>query len=151
MWDGIAIAGFVALVAVAAHGYGTLPDRIATHWGADGTVGYGSKATLWILPALAAFALAIIRLTLSSPLAYRFNTLVRVTPQNEPSIRALTQTEMRCVSAILTTGFAGIETQIIASANGTLAPGFFFVVGAFSIVLLMAVAWYVIAVLGLAS
>ena len=46
---------------IAIHGIRTLPDEIATHFALDGTPdGYGSPASLLILPVLMAFCLGLI-------------------------------------------------------------------------------------------
>ncbi|GAC1464595.1 MAG: hypothetical protein NVSMB70_10610 [Chamaesiphon sp.] len=49
-----ATAGLIATLAIAVHAWFVLPDIIPIHFGISGQPnGWGSKATLWMLPILA--------------------------------------------------------------------------------------------------
>ena len=52
----IAMAGLVFAVAVVADFYSRLPERIATHFNAEGVAnGFGARGTLWVLVGIALF------------------------------------------------------------------------------------------------
>ncbi len=52
----IAVAGLVFAVAVVADFYSRLPERIATHFNAEGVAnGFGARGTLWVLVGIALF------------------------------------------------------------------------------------------------
>ena len=54
----IAVAGLVFSVAVVADFYSRLPERIATHFNAEGMAnGFGARSTLWVLVGIAVFCM----------------------------------------------------------------------------------------------
>ncbi len=146
--DTLAIAGLVALVAAAAYGYVTLPDQIVVKRAADATLEYGSKLTLWTLPAVGVFTFVLVNWRMSAPLS-RYNLPIRTTPENSPQVLARMRDLLRLVRAELTVGFACIETQVVASAAGTLSPGFLPVVVLFAFGLIATILWNLNAVLKL--
>ena len=51
--DGLCAVLLVGCTIWVACRYGSLPDRIPVHYGADGVIdGYGSKSTIWMLIAI---------------------------------------------------------------------------------------------------
>lgn len=70
----LAVAGLVATVIIVAAQYGTLPDRVPTHFDANGVVnGWGGKHDLWMMPVFAC-------------LMYATLTLVRFVPERTISM-----------------------------------------------------------------
>ena len=116
----LATGGFLACALIAAYGLVTLPNSIPVHWGADG-VGYGSKYTILILPAVGAMVMAVLRLSASAPTSM-FNVPVRITPENEEAVRATVRSLLASIAAVLGIGFALLEMSIVVAAKSATFP-----------------------------
>ena len=69
--------------------YGSLPDRIPIHYGADGVIdGYGAKSMIWVLVAMAWIEVGIVSAVEQFP---RFwNVPFKVTKENQCRVLTLT-------------------------------------------------------------
>lgn len=78
------VAGFLVMIAVwiiSIIAYIKAPDVIPIHYNSDGAAdGYGSKATLFIEPAISTFVYLL--LSAISRIPHQFNYLVTITPEN---------------------------------------------------------------------
>jgi uncharacterized membrane protein len=108
----------------ALYGSDPLPDRIPTHFGADGqTNGWGPPSSLLLLPVVAgALYLFITALAL---LPVRFNLPIQVTDLNRLRIEALTRQMIAFLKVYLACLFTWIQWCIIDGARhgrATLSP-----------------------------
>lgn len=87
--DVLCCALLVGITVYAACRYGALPDRIPTHYGADGVIdGYGPKSMIWALVAPAWVFVGIMSAVEQFP---RFwNIPVKVTKENQCRLLTLT-------------------------------------------------------------
>jgi uncharacterized membrane protein len=112
----IAIAGLVALFAIAIHAWFALPDTIPIHFGLDGKAnGWGSKSFLWLFPIVAFLIYGL--LTVINQYPHTFNYIVRITEEN-----ALPQYQIACsmlhwLKTEMIWLFAYIEWQIFTLAT----------------------------------
>lgn len=104
--------------------YPSLPDTIPSHFNARGEVdGYSSRATLFLLPAVATFSLLI--LLLVGPLKSKFSNL-STTVYSVP-LQPMTEARLLKVIAFLTAIlFFVIETLIIQTAKTGQPPSHFY-------------------------
>jgi uncharacterized membrane protein len=86
---GLALLAFLCWITVRAlYGASRLPDKIPTHFDLAGNPnGWGSPATLLLLPVIAVVIYGLITVVSFFPSA--FNYPVRVTPENRPRLQAL--------------------------------------------------------------
>ncbi|MGO9336946.1 MAG: DUF1648 domain-containing protein [Terracidiphilus sp.] len=114
---GIAFLALLAWITWSAlNGPNPLPQRIPTHFNAMGEPNaWGSPATLWLLPAVAAFVFLLISVVSMFPAAFNFP--VRSTPMNRPRLVALTLQMMAWVKVELVSLFLYIQWSIIESVR----------------------------------
>ena len=83
---GVLLVGITVWVACR---YGALPDRIPTHYGADGVVdGYGVKGMIWVLVAMAWIEVCIVSAVEQFPRLW--NVPFNVTKENQCRVLTLT-------------------------------------------------------------
>jgi uncharacterized membrane protein len=86
----LAIAGLVAVIAVAIRGWSVLPDIIPTHFDFSGKPNdWGNKSIIWLFPALG--AIVYVGFTILRRYPHTFNYPVAITEQN-----ALKQYQIAC-------------------------------------------------------
>ena len=87
--DGLCGALLIGITIWVACRYGSLPDRIPIHYGADGVVdGYGAKSMIWVLVAMAWIEVGIMSAVEQFP---RFwNVPFKVTKENQNRMMTLT-------------------------------------------------------------
>lgn len=79
--DGIAFVFLLLMLVMVSQHYGNFPEKIPTHFGNAGAViEYGSKQTILILPTLGVFI--FIMMLILNQFPYKFNYLVKITPEN---------------------------------------------------------------------
>lgn len=116
MLNWIAIAGLVALFAIAIHAWFVLPDTIPIHFGFDGQAnGWGSKNFLWLFPIVSLLIYGM--LTFLNQYPHTFNYAVQITEEN-----ALRQYQIACsmlywLKMEMVWLFAYIEWQIFTLAT----------------------------------
>lgn len=116
MLNWIAIAGLVALFAIAIHAWFALPETIPIHFGFDGKAnGWGSKNFLWLFPIVSLLIYGM--LTFINKYPHTFNYAVRITEEN-----ALRQYQIGCsmlnwLKTEMIWLFAYIEWQIFSLAT----------------------------------
>lgn len=111
----LALAGLALLAGYAVYWYRFLPDTIPTHFSAGGKVdGYGSKGSLFMLPAIGLFIYAL--LTLVSLVPHTFNFPGKITPQNALRQYRLAIRLIRVLKIVLVFLFFFIVMMIVRSA-----------------------------------
>ncbi len=81
VFTSLALLGMLALLAITAYWWPTLPATIPTHFGFDGTPNaYGSRNTVWLLPGILLFL--IVFMAVLSRFPWAFNFPVRITQEN---------------------------------------------------------------------
>ncbi len=111
----LAMAGLALLFGYAVYWYRFLPDTIPTHFSAGGKVdGYGSKGSLFMLPAIGVFIYAL--LTLVSLIPHTFNFPGKITPQNALRQYRLAIRLIRVLKIVLVFLFFFIVMMIVRSA-----------------------------------
>ena len=121
-WN-VAFGATIASLAIAVYGFATLPNLIPVHWNADGSVSYGSKVTLFLMPVIGAFVLAILRFSANVP-TNMINVPVRITPENEMAVRAALRSMLSALGAVLGSGFALLEGAIVIASRSPAFPAF---------------------------
>jgi uncharacterized membrane protein len=95
--------------------YSALPDRIATHFDGSGHPdGWGSKETIWFLPALGALLFFGLRFLYNIP--HRFNYLVEITADNAEKQYRLAVNMIRYLNLAIAIIFSVIVISMIQIA-----------------------------------
>jgi uncharacterized membrane protein len=137
--DILGYAALAALIALGLYAVATLPATIPIRFDNAGHASdFGSKWTLMILPAAAAFAFALISIVQST--GARANLPFAVPVWRADAVQAVTNAGMAQLKVFLPSGFIAIEAVIFASSSaGALSPFFLpamalFVVGLLALV-----------------
>ncbi|MGA2049119.1 MAG: DUF1648 domain-containing protein [Terracidiphilus sp.] len=122
---GLGALGLLAWITYwAVNGPNPLPQRIPTHFAANGQAdAWGSPLSLWLLPIVAAGVYLLISLVSLFPASFNFP--VRVTPVNRRRLEALTLQMMSWIKVELVSLFLFIQWSILQSVRngkGTLSP-----------------------------
>jgi uncharacterized membrane protein len=127
------------------HGPHPMPAQIPTHFNAVGNAdGWGSPATLLMLPVVA--AVIYLTITLISLFPRTFNYPVAVTEENRARLEALTLEMITWLKAELVCFFAWIQwfiLRIIQQGHGRLSPAILVV---FLAAFVATLAWYMAAI-----
>lgn len=115
MW--LALIGAIVAVVMPAYWYGQLPDTIPIHFGFGGEPdSYGHKATLWILPVVAAVCYS--GLTVLARYPHTFNFPARITEVNAERQYANAVRMIRVLNVLITCACAYFTWSIIRVAMG---------------------------------
>ena len=146
--EAFALTGLIALIGIGIWAYLRLPDSIATSFGSDGSVSYGSKTSVLMLPLLGVFAYMVTAFE-SGAARPRMSPIIpfAITDANREHIYALMRQLELVMKAMLPVGFACIEWQVVLSARGSLSAGFVPTIVAFSVVLVGTILGYNVAML----
>jgi hypothetical protein len=130
----------------AVYGPDPLPDRIPTHFGADGQPnGWGPPSLLWLLPVIAgALYLFITALAL---LPVRFNLPIQVTDLNRSRIEALTRQMIAFLKVYLACLFTWLQWFIIHAARQGTASFSPVIVPVFLVVVLGTIGAHIVAMI----
>ncbi len=122
----VALAGMVALVAIAASGWQAAKGLVPTHFGADGRAdAWGGRGSLLLLPAVGLVLYASI--TVLSRYPHQFNYAVEITAQNAAAQYRNARSMMVWLKAEIVWLFAYIAWQSIpASGAGGASLGIAF-------------------------
>lgn len=114
---GVGLLGFLALISYwAIDGPNPLPQRIPTHFTADGQPNaWGPPASLWLLPVVAVGIYLLISVVSLFPASFNFP--VRSTPVNRARLEALTLQMMAWIKVELVCLFLFIQWSIIESVR----------------------------------
>ena len=113
----LAALGYVAL-----H-YGSLPDRVPTHFDGRGQVnGWGPKATLWLLPGLGLGLQALLGFVTAHP--QWCNVPVTITDANRAAVYALCRALVTFLRVVLGVLFAVLSYATVQGARGALPAWF---------------------------
>jgi hypothetical protein len=141
--EALAVAGIVVTIALVSTSWGRLPETIPTHFGLDGKAdAYGGKATLLVLPAMA--AAIFVALTALAAYPRMLNMPWRITPENRLVQYRGTLSFLRFVKAWEAWLFAALAWMSVSAAAGTgsrAGPGPWFPVAAAAIPL-AGLVWY---------
>jgi uncharacterized membrane protein len=122
----ISLLGLVAILVLPIIFYSQLPETIPVHFNATGNPdSFGSKATLWILPALAAVIYVFI--TIGSRYPDKFNYPVALTPENTQRQYKNSILMLRFVKAIVTVLFFYVVVMsVLTGLNRATGIGIYF-------------------------
>ena len=132
--DGLCAVLLVGCTIWVACRYGSLPDRIPVHYGADGVIdGYGSKSTIWMLIAIMWTVFGLMSAVELSP--KHWNTVVKITKENHVRVLSLTWHFMSTTKLALLCMFAYIVIICVSGMNlsALFLPILFTVLGANSL------------------
>lgn len=113
----VALVGFLALVAVTAYWWSSLPATIPTHFGIDGQPNaYGSKYTMLLLPGILLFMLVSFGVLARYP--WVFNYPVTITQENAIRQYRRGRLLLTVINAVIAVIFVTIQWQTIEVARG---------------------------------
>ncbi len=114
----LAIIGCMLLWIYCVKAYTILPETIPTHFNFIGVAdGYGSRATLFVLPSIAAVIYLLI--TGLNQYPYIFNYMVKITPQNAEKQYRFATRALRVVKLFVIVLFGMITVMITTSVKNT--------------------------------
>lgn len=113
----IGLAFLVFLIILPLRYYSDLPVRIPVHFNASGAPdGYGSKTTLFLLPAIG--LVLWLAMTILTRFPHIFNFPVKITPENAEVQYRLATRMMRILKTLILIMFAFISYKTIQIATG---------------------------------
>jgi uncharacterized membrane protein len=116
--DGLAVTGLIVLLALPAAYFSDLPDAVPTGFDLYGQArGYGSRSTVWVLPAIGVLIFAFMFQLRNRP--HRYNFPVAITPENAARQYRLGSRLVRGVLAWVMWLFAFIIWNTIQMALGS--------------------------------
>ena len=96
--------------------YGSLPDRIATHYGANGGIdGYGNKSAIWWVIAIMWVVVGIMSVVEQFPRLW--NTGFKLTKENHSRLLALTWHFISTTKLVISVMFAYIVIMCVRGEN----------------------------------
>ena len=114
--DGLCVVLLVGCTIWAACRYGSLPDRIPVHYGANGVIdGYGSKGTIWMLIAIMWTVIGLMSAVEQFP--KHWNAVVRITKENHVRVLSLTWHLLSTTKLALSCMFAYIVVMCVSGMN----------------------------------
>ncbi len=114
--EGIAFLSFIGLLLIPFLSYGDLPDTVPIHFNASGEADdYGSKASIWILPAIVAFT--YLTIIILSRFPQNLNYPVKVHDGNRSYQYRLGTRLLRVMNGAMNIMFLYIMFQIIQGAQ----------------------------------
>ena len=113
----IAVAGLVFSVAVVADFYSRLPERIATHFNAEGMAnGFGARSTLWVLVGIAVLLYLILSVVGSLHGVVRLKR--PLAPERETVVLAESMAMVGWIKAVVCWMFAYICLAMVRNGMG---------------------------------
>jgi hypothetical protein len=113
----LALAGLVFQIAVVRYFWNQMPQRVPTHFGANGLAdGYGDKSELLIEPVIAFFLYGMV--TALSFFPQSFNYPVAVTDKNRARLQGISVGMLGWLKAELTWTFAYVAWGSVRAAAG---------------------------------
>lgn len=125
LFNFLSAAVIITIFIYAVYQFESLPDRIPTHFNAQGEVdGWGGKSTVFILPGIS--AVSFILLYFLTKIPHLFNLPVTITEENAPHIYSLARTMMAVFNfeIVLIFSYATWSTIQAAQESPTLGMGF---------------------------
>lgn len=114
--DATTVAILIIMWAMVVFSYNSLPDTIAIHFNAAGEAnGYGSKATMFIFPAVGTATIALLFVMNMFP--HTFNYPVTITEENAARQYGLATKMVRWLNVCMAATFAMILYSIQRNAN----------------------------------
>jgi uncharacterized membrane protein len=115
--DIISLSFLIILIALPLLSYNNLPERIPVHFNGAGTPdGYGSRSSMWILPATGAFLWLLLTVVEAFPQIYNFP--VKITPENAVTQYRMATRLIRILKTTILILFTFICYQTIKVAGG---------------------------------
>lgn len=116
--DFIAFAFLVALVAIPAINYNSLPDSIPTHFNAAGQPDdWGGRGTLWLLPATGLFFFILMTIVEQFPQIYNYP--VEITEENAERQYRNAVRLIRVLKTVILMIFSFLSFKTIQTATGS--------------------------------
>jgi len=117
VYNAISIVGLLLLVGIPAYYYGSLPDEIPVHFGADGEAdGFGSKQSIWMMPGIGVLMFG--GLWALSKVPHVYNYPVEITEENAAAQYQAGARLIRVLNALIMIVFAYITYKMTRSATG---------------------------------
>ena len=96
--------------------YGSLPDRIPTHYDASGVIdGYGSKSTIWVVISIMWVVVGLVSVVEQFPRLW--NTGFKLTKENRSRLLALTWHFISTTKIVISVLFAYIIVMCVKGGN----------------------------------
>lgn len=116
MIEAIAFLLLFALAGYTIYWFQRLPETIPSHFNLRGEIdGYGSRGSLWFLPAVALFIWLL--MTIINRFPHTFNYLKTITPENAPRQYLLATRFIRITKGIVIAIFFLIESMMVRGAT----------------------------------
>jgi uncharacterized membrane protein len=139
-----AAVGVVVCVALGALAWGTLPDRIPSHFGPDGRAdGWGGKGTLFIFPFMGVVLFLTMTLMARSPAAYNYP--FPITRENARRQAVLAMGLIAWLRFATIWLMAYLEYGVVAAAKSGAALGAWFLPATLALILVPVLAYFVAA------
>ena len=115
--EAVAIFAVLAMFLYPLYHYGSMPDRVPTHFDASGMPdAYGSKTSIWALPIISLVTFIILFIMNKSP--HIFNYPTKITEDNALSQYQAATRLIRLLNAIMMAFMAYISYGIVQNALG---------------------------------
>ena len=115
--EAVAISFLLILIVLPLIWYNDLPEKIPVHFnGAGEPDGYGSRATLWILPFTGFFMWLLFTVLEAFPQIYNFP--VKITPDNVLTQYRMATRLLRILKSVILIIFSFLSFQTIRTATG---------------------------------
>jgi uncharacterized membrane protein len=96
--------------------YAAMPDKIPTHYGADGVIdGYGDKSMIWVLLSIAWFIVGLLSVTELFPKYW--NIPFKVTKENQARVLTIAWHMLSATKLIVTGVFAYLAIKVTQGGN----------------------------------
>ena len=139
--EALAVLGVIAVIAITAWGWLTLPAIIPTHYGISGAPNaYGSKGSLLIVPIMS--VCLYILLAFLSRLPHTYNYPWPITPENAQRQYSLARLLLRWITFEIAWMFCALQWTIIQAASSNSADLIALVALAIPVVLLLTIILY---------
>lgn len=115
LWNAFALGGLAALWAVALHAFMTVHGPIVTGISASGTLRYGDRFSLFVLPS-AAFGIFIMTMFLEKAPTSLYSLPIRIDEENETQVRAWMGWFAVYLRTVMILGFACLEVTMLSGS-----------------------------------
>ncbi|MCC5925753.1 MAG: DUF1648 domain-containing protein [Bacteroidetes bacterium] len=120
--------GLIVLIAVPAYYFGSLPEEVPRHFGADGNpTAWAGKGIIWLLPSMG--LILFVKMSILAHFPHIYNYPTKVTEENAERLYRLATRMIRSLNTLIVFVFLYITYSSILTALGEqdgLHPGFMF-------------------------
>ncbi len=140
--EALAVLGVIAVIAITAWGWLTLPAIIPTHYGISGAPNaYGSKGNLLIVPIMSVCLYILLAFLSRFPQIYNYPW--PITPENAPRQYYLARLLLRWITFEVTWMLCILQWTLIQAAQNNAADAIVLVAPGIVIVLLITITLYI--------